>query len=244
MEKYPKVLIMAVILAIALIGMGAYNATAVACMSCNQAKISSNQEKTISVTGEGEVTVVPDICILSLGIEAQDKEVTKAQAVAAGAMNDVMTTLEEKGILEKDIQTSDYSIDPVWEERKIVAYRVKNMVKVKIRDVDKIGEIIDAAAKAGGDLTRIEGIRFSIDDPKPYYEDARRKAVCDAREKAEQLAELNGVKLGEPISVSESGGYVSSSKGYYRTMEVAGAPPISPGEMEIRLTVDITYPIR
>jgi Uncharacterized conserved protein len=104
MEKYPKVLIMTVILAIALIGMGAYNAT--------------NQEKTISVTGEGEVTVAPDICILSLGIEAQDKEVTKAQAVAAGAMNDVMTTLEEKGILEKDIQTSAYSIDPVWERER------------------------------------------------------------------------------------------------------------------------------
>ena len=239
MEKYPKVLIMAVILAIALIGTVAFSVV--------PAKISnkeSNQEGTISVTGEGEVTVVPDICILSLGIEAQDKEVAKAQAVAAGAMNDVMTMLGEKGILEKDIQTSDYSIDPVWEERKIVAYRVKNMVKVKIRDVDRIGEIIDATAKAGGDLTRIEGIRFGVDDPKPYYEEARRKAVCDAREKAEQLAELNGVKLGEPISVSESGGYVSSSKGYYRTMEVAGAPPISPGEMEIKLTVDITYAIR
>jgi hypothetical protein len=210
----------------------------------NQVKISSNQEKTISVTGEGKVTVVPDICILSLGIEAQNKEVVKAQAVAADAMNDVMATLEEKGILKNDIQTSSYSIDPVWEEGEIVAYRVKNMVKVRVRDVDKIGEIIDATAKAGGDLTRIKGIRFSIDDPKPYYAEARRKAVGDAREKAEQLAELNDVELGEPISISESGGYVSSSKGYYRTMEVAEASPISPGEVEILLTVDIIYSIK
>ena len=222
-------------MAIVLMGTVAYNATAVA---------DSNQEKTISVTGEGKVTVVPDICILSLGIEAQDKEVAKAQKKTADAMNDVMTTIKEKGILEKDIQTSDYSIDPVWKEKKIVAYRVNNMVKVKIRDVDEIGDIIDAAAKAGGNLTRIEGIRFSVDDPKPYYAEARRKAVGDAKEKAEQLAELNDVELGEPISISESGGYVPSSKGYYRTMEVAGATPISPGETEIQLTVDITYAIR
>ena len=239
MKKYLKILGVAVMLAIALIGTVAFSV--VPAKSSNQ---ESNQEGTISVTGEGKVTVVPDICILSLGVEAQDKEVAKAQKKTADAMNDVMTTLEEKGILEKDIQTSDYSIDPVWKERKIVSYRVKNMVKVKIRDVDEIGDIIDAAAKAGGDLTRIEGIRFSVDDPKPYYAEVRRKAVGDAREKAEQLAELNDVELGGPISISESGGYVSSSEGYYRTMEVAGAPSISPGEMEIRLTVDITYAIR
>ena len=238
MKKSLKIL--AAILAIVLVGTVSSNATAVA---------DSIQEKIISVTGEGKVMAVPDICILTLGIEAENKEVVGAQGMASDAMNDVIATLKKNGVLEKDIQTSKYSIYPVRKEKntwwgggKIVAYRVRNVANVKIRDVNKIGKIIDDAAKAGGDLIRIGEIRFNIDDPKPYYREARRKAVNDAIEKAEQLAELSGVKLGRPISISERGGLVSSVE--RATYSRGAAPPISPGEMEIKLTVNITYEIK
>ena len=235
MEKYQKVFGVVAILAIALIGGVVFSV---------MADGNADQERTISVTGEGEVTVVPDLAILGLVVEVEDKEVAKAQEMAADAMNDVMTALGEKGVLEKDIQTSGYSIDSRWKGGKDVGYRVKNTVKVKIRDINEIEDIIDAAVKAGGDLTRIEGrMAFGVDDPTPYYKEAREKAVGDAKKKAEQLAELNNMKLGEPISISESRGYAPSYGVYYKTAKIAKAPPISPGEMEIRLTVNIKYEI-
>jgi len=121
------------------------------------------------------------------------------------------------------------------------------MVTAKIRDMDKAGTIIDAAAKAGGDLTRIDSIAFSIDDPSAYYDEARQKAMADAEAKAKHLAELAGVTLGKPTYISESI-YMPPPiypRAVYEEAAVAapGAPPISPGEMEISLTVQVAYAV-
>ncbi len=135
-----------------------------------QVNISSQQEG-IWVTGQGKVSAVPDIATLRLGIEAQDISVATAQAEAAEAMDDMMTALTDSGVASKDIQTQYYNIRQVtrWdrdtEEEVVVGYRVTNTVSAKIRDIDGVGAIIDAVAQAGGDLTRVDGISFSVDDP-------------------------------------------------------------------------------
>jgi len=212
----------------------------------------STQQEGIWVTGEGEAMAVPDIVTLRLGIEAQAVTVAEAQPQAAGAMDRVMAALIDNGVAEKDIQTQYFSIRQVtkWnresEEEVVVGYRVTNMVTAKIRDVDKVGSIIDAVATAGGDLTRIDSIGFSVDDPSAYYEEAREKAIADAEAKAEQLAKLAGVKLGKPTYISE--GIQIPPYTYPRGMieeMPAAAPPtsISPGEMEISLTVQVAYAI-
>jgi hypothetical protein len=148
---------------------------------------------------------------------------------------------------EKDIQTQQFSIEQVtsWDkdtgEEIVIGYRVTNMVTAKIREIDKAGAIIDAVAAAGGDLTRINSIGFSVDDPSPYYDEARQEAVADARAKAEQLAELADVELGKPTYISEWASYPVSSREIY---SAAPAPtPISPGELELTLTVQVVYDI-
>ena len=210
----------------------------------------SSQQEGIWVTGQGKVTAVPDIVTLSLGVEAQEATVAEAQSQAAEAMNEVMAALTDNGVAEKDIQTQYFSIRQVtkWdreeEEEVVVGYRVTNMVTAKIRDIDKAGAIIDAVAEAGGDLTRINSIGFSIDDPSAYYEVAREKAIADAKAKAEQLAELADVTLGKPTYISEGIPYPIYPRSAY---EEAGMPapetPISPGEMEITLTIQVAYAI-
>lgn len=210
----------------------------------------SNQQEGIWVSGEGKVIVVPDIVTLRLGIEAQEASVAEAQTRASEAMYRVMTALTENGVAEKDIQTQHFSIQRVtkWdtekEEEVVIGYRVTNMVTAKIRDMDEAGSIIDAVAEAGGDLTRIDNIDFSVDKPEAYYGEARDKAMADARAKAEQLADLAGVTLGKPTYISES---TQSLPPMVRMAEVeAAAPaetPISPGEMEISLTVQVAYAI-
>jgi uncharacterized protein len=213
----------------------------------------SGQQEGIWVSGEGKVTAVPDVAIISLGIEAQSLTVAEGQTQAAAAMEKVMTALKSNGVAEKDIKTQSFSIQKVtkWDNNKqediFVGYRVTNMVTAKVREVAKAGAVIDAVTVAGGDLTRINSIGFTVDNPASYYTDARKLAVSDATAKAKQLAELAGVKLGKATYVTEST-YVPGP--IYRqdaVVKAVPAPsvvtPINPGEMEITLDVQIGYAI-
>jgi uncharacterized protein YggE len=209
----------------------------------------AQQQTGIWVTGQGEAMAVPDLALLSLGIEAQAGTVSEAQAQATEAMGKVMEALKDNGVAEKDIQTQRFSIYPItkWirdeEEEEIIGYRVTNMVLAKIREVDEAGAIIDAVAQAGGDYTRIQDISFTVDDPTPYYEEARTKALEDAENKAEQLADLAGVRLGKPTYISEGAIYQPPIS----REDVAPVPgavtPISPGELKITLNVQVAYTI-
>ena len=211
----------------------------------------NSQYAGIWVTGQGEVTVVPDVAILSLGVEAQAITVQQAMDEAAIAMDQVMAALRANGVAERDIQTQWFNIYPVrdWidEGREIlIGYRVSNTVSAKIRDVAATGSIIDRVAEAGGDLARIQGVSFTVDDPSQYHSEARAKAIADAQAKAQHLAALAGVDLGRPFYISESGGFVPIYRDYgYGMLEAGAVPPtpISPGETEVTLTVQMAFAI-
>jgi uncharacterized protein YggE len=248
MKKYWLVA-MSLVLVLAVVGFAGCSAgpTTIGTVDVN------SQQTGIWVNGEGKVTVTPDIATLSLGIEAQATTVAEAQYQAAIAMEAVMAALAENGVADKDIQTQYFSIyqvtrwDDFKDEQVVIGYRVTNMVTAKIRDIEQAGPIIDAVAAAGGDYTRINNISFSVDDPTPYYEQARQKAVADAKAKAEQLADLAGVNLGKPTYISEGTIYppiVYRDVGMEAMAPVpAPTTPISPGEIELTLTVQVAYAI-
>lgn len=253
MAKKNWLLAMSLALVVAVVGLAGCGPGTATIESIEGINISSQQEG-IWVSGTGEVTTVPDIVNLRLGIEATETSVADAQAQAMEAMDAVMAALTDNGVAEKDIQTQYFSIRQVtrWDrdtdEEVVTGYRVTHTVTVKIRAIDKVADIIDAVAEAGGDLTRIDSIAFSIDDPAEYYDEARKEAVADAKAKAEELARLAGVRLGKATYISEST-YVPRAYPQV-TMEMAiveeMAPlttPISPGEVEISLTVQVGYAI-
>lgn len=210
----------------------------------------SNQQTGISVSGEGKVTVIPDVANIQLGIQAQGKTVADAQSQATKAMNDVMAALTANGVDQKDIQTQYYNIQQTttWDNNKqqqiITGYEVSNVVNVKVRDVTKAGSVIDAVTAAGGDLTRVNSIQFSLDDTTLSIDKAREIAMADANDTATQLAKLAGVKLGKPISISES----SSTPPYPVYAKDAAASssstPISAGTMDITVDVQVVYAIQ
>ena len=215
--------------------------------------INSQQDIGIWVTSVGKVSVVPDIAVLSLGVETQETTVAEAQQQAAEAMDAIMDVLDSYGVEDNDIQTQYFSIQPIyrWDDDKdqqiLLGYRVTNTVAVKIRNMDDAGGVIDAAIAAGGDYSRVNSIYFTVDEPEAYYEEAREKAIADAKDKAEQLAQLGGVNLGKPIYINEYSGYTSTV--IYRDYEVAEGTSvpgtsISPGETEIQLTVQVVYSIK
>jgi len=217
----------------------------------------NNQIEGIWVSGTGKVTVTPDIATLQLGIEAQEPTVAEAQAKALEAMDKVMAALTENGVAEKDIQTRYFRIsqrtrwDDAQQQEVVIGYRVTNQVVAKIRDMEKVSSIIDAVVAAGGDYTRINNLNFSVDDPSGYYDEAREKAMADAKDKAEQIASLAGMELGEPTYISESAVspvYEGMVYGLNTPMPVpapapAPAPSISPGELEISVNMQIAYSI-
>ena len=127
----------------------------------------------------------------------------------------------------------------------LIGYRVTNTVTVKVRKVEDTGALIDAAARAGGDLIVINNINFTVDDPTPYHKEVREKAMADAQAKAKQLADMGDVKLGKPTYINESGIYMPVAREYYAPMPALAAPstPISPGETEIQLSVQVVYSI-
>lgn len=213
----------------------------------------NSQQTGIWVSGQGKITVAPDIATLTLGVSAQAATVADAQAQAATAMNKVMAALTGNGVAQKDIKTQYFNIQQVTRYDKdtqkevVIGYRVSNTVTAKVRAMDKVGTVIDAVAAAGGDLTRVNGISFSVDQPEKYYAQARELAMNDAKAKAEQMASLGGVKLGGPTYVTENAYYppVPYPMGAYKS-EAAPAPttPISPGETDIILNVQVTYAIQ
>jgi uncharacterized protein YggE len=213
----------------------------------------NSQQEGVWVSGQGEVTVTPDLATLYLGVEAKADTVAEAQSQAVEAMDNVMTALTDNGVDEKDIQTQYFNIDEDtrWDSDKdepvVIGYEVTNMVTVKIRDIDSVGAVIDAVAEAGGDFIRVSNIAFSVEDPSEYYEEARAEAMADAKDKAEQLADLAGIELGNPTYISEGTIYAPV---IYRDMggmaipvEEAAPTSISPGELELTLSVQVAYAI-
>jgi len=215
----------------------------------------SQQNSGIWVTGEGSVSIVPDIAVLSLGVEVQSDTVAEAQTQAATSMDAVVRELRNGDVANKDIKTQHFAIYPVrrWSDEKgeelLVGYRVNNTVVAKVRKVEDAGAIIDAVTRAGGDYIRINSISFTVDDPAEYLDEAREEAMADAAAKAKQLAEAGGVKLGAPTYINESGGVIPIPREYAVRAFAGAAPaapptPISPGETEIRLSVQVVYSIR
>jgi uncharacterized protein len=221
-----------------------------------QVKMNSQQEG-IWVSGEGKVMAVPDVATLSLGITAQAETVAVAQTKASDAMNKIMNALTSNGVAKKDVQTRQFNISKVtkWDkdrqEEIVVGYRVTNTVVAKVREIGKAGIVIDAVASAGGDLTRIDSISFSVDNPSVYQDEARQKAMADARARAEQVAKLAGVSLGKPTYITEST-YIPGPIYRADMLKAEGAPaaapvaptPVSAGEQEVRVNVQVVYEIK
>jgi hypothetical protein len=211
----------------------------------------SQQNQGIWVTGTGKISVTPDLADLDLGVEVQAASVSQAQQEAAVAMAAVMASLKSNGVADKDITTRYYNIYPVYsyerETQTLIGYRVNNAVTVKVRNVADTGKIIDSAVAAGGDAIRVNSISFTVANPEQHAEAVRKLAMADADTKAKQLASLAKVKLGKPTYVTESGGSIPPI--IYRNdsgIKEGAAPqvtPISAGEIEVTVTVQIIYNI-
>ncbi|CAG0934471.1 26 kDa periplasmic immunogenic protein [Thermoflexales bacterium] len=210
-------------------------------------------ERGITVLGVGKVTGRPDIARVTVGIETQAPSLQTAVDDNKAKMNGLLDTLKQLGLADKDIRTSNYSVytervgqpsmaadQPVSTDQMI--YHVTNQVDVVVRDVNQLGDVMDKAVAAGAN--NIYGVNFSVEDATKLEAEARTKAVADAKARAENLAQLTGVQLGEVVSVSE---VVNGMPGpLYRDAAGlgGGGTPVQPGELEISTSIQITYAVK
>jgi hypothetical protein len=207
--------------------------------------------RTITVVGQGKVNVKPTIAQSTIEVEVVKPTVEEAGTEAQAIMDAVIKGLAPYADLEKDVQTSGFSI---WVERPYgpdnlpgeeAFYHVSNQVSVTIRDLDKVAEMLDAAIKAGAN--NIYGVNFSVANTSSLEADARKIAIADAQAKAEELAKLNNVTLGQVISVSEVVGNSAVPLGVAYDSAAGlggGGGPIVPGEQELKLQLQVIYEIK
>jgi uncharacterized protein YggE len=200
----------------------------------------------ISVTGEATVSVPPDQAQIDGGVTSDAKTAREASDANNAAMGKVLLALKGAGIDEKDYQTSRLSLQPQYAPNRsgpspVVGYRASNRVTVKLRDVTKVANIIDVLVGAGAN--ELGGINFLVSQASKLLDDAREKAIADARRKAEIYAKAAGVTLGAPISISEEG---SPAPMQFRKMAggMATAAPVAQGEETLGVTVSVSWAIK
>lgn len=203
--------------------------------------------KGISVSGQGEISATPDMARLSLGVTTQDKDAGKAGSENARLSGKIMDAITAAGIAKKDIQTSQYSVQAVFDYKqsppKLTGYQASNVVTAKIRDLKKVGEIIDQSIAAGAN--NVQGVTFELENDSPVRDEALKAAAKEASNKAHIIADALGVKLGGLRAASENVARPIYPMAYARMEAAAPAPetPISPGQLTVTATVNLIYEI-
>ncbi|MEI6288085.1 MAG: SIMPL domain-containing protein [bacterium] len=208
----------------------------------------------VTVTGEGKVTATPDVAVLSIGVISEAPTVAQATKDNTDKMNKIIEAIKNQFQVEdKDLKTEAYSVSPRYNwtnnQQKIIGYGVNQDLQVKMRNFDKVGDLLGQSTILGANS--VSGPQFIIDDPEKAKAEARAKAIAQAKEKAKVLSEQVGIGLGRIVNFSEDGGnYVMPM---YRSMAVAdsagsamikSSPDIQVGSQDITVDVSISYQIR
>jgi len=200
------------------------------------------------VAGEGRVEAAPDRAIVSAGVESEAPQAAAAMAQTAAAMREVFAALEAQGVAREDMQTSQLSVSPVWDDGgenrrpRIRAYSASNLVTVRVRDLTKLGAVIDAVGASGAN--RIDGVTFDRENDRADRDRARRRAVEDARRKARIYAEAAGVRLGRVRSIREAGASAGPMPVMMRAEAAAMDMPVAEGVLGIEARVELVFSIR
>jgi uncharacterized protein YggE len=203
----------------------------------------------LTVNADGKSEARPDMATINLGVTTEGQTAAAALAENARRMTALTQALRRAGVAERDIQTSNVSVYPQQQyvegqQPRITGYQANNSVTAKVRRIDNTGRVIDAAVAAGGNT--VNGVSFSHADPDAQLDISRRDAIAEARRRAELYANALGMRVNRIVSVSEGGGYAPPIPVAVERFAAqdAAATPISPGEVETRVSVNVTFELR
>jgi hypothetical protein len=200
----------------------------------------------ITVTGTGVVSAVPDVADVHAGVTREDASAARAMQQADAAMRKVVDAIRQNGVAARDVQTTQYSLQPVYDQfdgkSRLRGYRADNQVRVTVRDLARVGGLLDAVVRAGAN--QIQGIGFRVDKPETHLDRARADAFADARRKAELYAKAAGVRVTGVLAIEEGGAPVPRPFMAMRAERMAADAVIEPGEQELSASVSVTFQIQ
>jgi uncharacterized protein YggE len=202
--------------------------------------------RTITVYGSGQVRGTPDVLELTIGVDTRARTASQALHRNSELASNVLAVLRAAGVDNSDLQTTDLSVSPVYDDNgnAVIAYAVTNTVDARIKDLDTAGDIVDAATKVAGDEIVVNGLSFSFDDNAKLVAQARTDAVKRARAQAEQLAAAAGVELGDLQSITESSAPVGPAINAAPEKAAGDAAPVNPGSETLSVDVTLVFEIR
>ena len=204
--------------------------------------------RVISVTGEGKANAQPDMAVIQTGVVTRGATAVEALSANNEAMENILGVLKKHKIASKDVQTSSFNVNPEFrrDERgkgqpEIVGYRVSNQVRVKVRNLSDLGEVLDALVRAGSN--QVSGISFGIDDPTGVLNQARNSAIADARNRAELYAQAAGVRLGKVLTISEQPIELPQPRHFGPSLakEAVSSVPVAAGEQEFHARINMVF---
>lgn len=201
----------------------------------------------ITVTGTGSVDSRPDMATISLGVTTQGGTAAEAMGRNSEELARVLEKLRASGVEDRDLQTSGLSLNPNWTNSNdgtaatISGYVASNQLTIRVRALDSLGGILDAAVKDGANT--LNGVTFGLTDPKPVEDEARKRAVQDAAARAALLTTAAGVQLGQVLSITEGGGFEPPRPMYRMDAAEASAVPVAEGEISTAASVTVVYAI-
>lgn len=208
----------------------------------------------LTVSAEGSSTREPDLASYTAGVTTQGATATEALSANSAQMTKVLAAVKRAGIADRDIQTSNLSVSPVYANAKrlpdgsyeegpqrIVGYQANNSVSVRQRKLSDVGKVIDALVTAGAN--QVNGPSFQLSEPQAAQDEARTQAVKVARARADLYARASGLRVVRIVSISESGGFTPQPVTYARkaAMDMAAAPPVAAGELETNVNVTVQF---
>jgi uncharacterized protein YggE len=201
-------------------------------------------QHTITVSGSGKVTIVPDVARITLGVTINKPTVKAVREAGAKAMTDVIAAIKGLGVADADIKTTDISLYPQYgngSPQKIVGYQMNEQVLVTVRDLDKAGDVVDAATAQGANA--VNGISFESGDPVKAQDDARAAAVAAAKVSAQAMAKAGDVSLGGVVSITDASPtspiWYAPAAGAMKDL----ATPVQPGTQDLTATVTVVFAI-
>jgi len=200
----------------------------------------------VTVVGSGQVQGVPDTLTANVGIEFTAPDVTAAMNQTNDRQQAVINAVTGAGVDRKDISTTDVSLQPQYDSSggAITGYRASNSIRVKIHPTDSASHVLAVIVGAGGDATRINSVSYSIADDSQLVKDARARAFQDAKNRAEQYAQLSGLKLGKIISISETSGGTAPAPAPLRGGAMPSAVPLEPGQQTVSFSVTAVWQLQ
>ncbi|NGX06147.1 SIMPL domain-containing protein [Mycobacteroides franklinii] len=194
----------------------------------------------ITVVGHGEASGSPDVFQATVGVSVRSRRIAGVMAEVKAKARAVIDAVLDSGVAAEDVRTAWMSVHPQFDGNRITGYAADNSVRITVRDLSKVSDVLDKAVTAGGEAAQLSGVSFDLQDSTELSTQARERAFADAKARAEQYAALAGATLGKVLRVDETGG-ASQPRAEFAMLRAAGGPPVEAGQQTVSAAITVVW---